>query len=198
MTQSYATDSFISTRTEYKAKLQHWHTKSWISQEAQHFGPTGGFFLSHEDFLGWLRENGQVAMFLFTGGKQRSLIVFAVNVSINVKLQNRIMETLCLFFIQGILWSSRTNKSWEWHAASAHEEGFSSWRTQGPCVCKQKNELLQEQKKQICCWSHAAVSGVQLAAEGRHSRQRYNSPALFLCAGLMFSLGGKKGKQHFQ
>lgn len=109
-----------------------------------------------------------------------------------------IMETLCLFFIQPILWSSRTNKSWEWHAASAHEEGFSSWRTQGACVCKQKNELLQEHKKQICCWSHAAVSGVQLAAEGRHSQQRYNSPALFPCAGLMFSLGGKKGKQHSQ
>lgn len=36
--------------------------------------------------------------------------------------------------------------------------------------------------------------GVQLAAAGRHSRESYNSPALFFSAGLMFSLGGKEGQ----
>lgn len=223
MTQSYATDSFISTWQNTKLNCNTDTQRVELVRKRNILAQQEVFsFLTRTSSDGWGKKDRlQCFSYLLSGCKQRSLIVIAVNVLLNVKSQNRIglstmqchtyewwqlslliwhiMETLCLFFIQGILWSLRTNKSWEWHAASAHEEGFSSWRTQGPCVCKQRNELLQEHKKQICCWSHAAVSGVQLAAEGRHSQQRYNSPALFLCAGLMFSLGGKKGKQlHFQ
>lgn len=55
-------------------------------------------------------------------------------------------------------------------------------------------ELQQEHKKQICCWSHVAVSSVQLAVEGRHSPECYNSSALFFFCGYNVFIGREKGQ----